>query len=126
MGKSPSIETRKKLSEANILKKPRGVVYKSPHIDSNSIQAILYPEIANTCCHLKLNGKDNKRKNSTVRHWYQKKHGQIPKELFACHKCDNLFGRCYNLDHIFLGTQKDNMQDCLKKHRNKRWENSHV
>lgn len=40
---------------------------------------------------------------------------KIPKGLMACHACDNL--GCVNPNHIFIGTQTDNMQDCLKKGR---------
>lgn len=39
----------------------------------------------------------------------------IPAGMFACHACDD--PRCYNPDHIFIGTQKDNMQDALAKGR---------
>jgi hypothetical protein len=41
--------------------------------------------------------------------------GPIPDSVLACHKCDN--PACVNPDHMFLGSPKDNMQDCLTKGR---------
>ena len=44
--------------------------------------------------------------------------GTIPGGLFVLHHCDNR--ACFNPSHLFTGTQKDNVQDCLRKGRCKR------
>ena len=41
----------------------------------------------------------------------------IPDDLHGCHECDNKL--CVRPDHIFPGTQADNMQDWTKKGKNK-------
>lgn len=41
--------------------------------------------------------------------------GEIPKGMNVLHKCDNTL--CVRPDHLFLGTQKDNLIDAARKNR---------
>ena len=65
-------------------------------------------------------GKCN-RMGETLAHRaaYKIKHGSIPSGMLVCHTCDT--PACCNVDHLFLGTNADNMRDMAGKKRGRNW-----
>lgn len=55
---------------------------------------------------------------SAHRFSWELRNGLIPSGQQVLHKCD--IRRCVNPDHLFLGTQDDNMKDCASKGRTDR------
>ena len=53
--------------------------------------------------------------NGSHRFAYTLRHGPIPEGLNVLHGCDNR--RCYNWDHLRVGTQRDNAQDAKERDR---------
>lgn len=59
----------------------------------------------------------NIRGKSTLAHrfvWFLT-HGPFPREALICHHCDN--PSCVNPNHLYQGTPRSNVQDCLSRGR---------
>lgn len=64
--------------------------------------------------HFKLGG----RWHYSHRYAWELANGPIPAGMFVLHHCDN--PGCGDVDHLFLGTQRDNMRDSARKNRSGR------
>lgn len=57
---------------------------------------------------------DNKTVKAHI-YSYKRYKGDIPKGMCVCHSCDT--PKCVNPNHLWLGTRRDNLQDCQDKGR---------
>jgi len=60
----------------------------------------------------------NRKCESAHRVAFELAYGEIPDGLFVCHRCD--VPVCVNPHHLFLGTARDNNEDCREKGRDNR------
>lgn len=80
---------------------------------------VLAPYKLRKPCLIAHNSKEGEP-SSVARRVYIKRHGEPPFGLFVCHHCDR--HSCIEDSHHFLGTQQDNLKDCVAKGRMQRSE----
>lgn len=69
-----------------------------------------------------INVSEKKETNNRCAHVvsWELEHGPVPSGLYVLHRCD--YPPCCRPDHLFLGTQQDNMDDKVAKDRQLRGE----
>lgn len=97
--------------------------YCSQQCKGKSTAKEIVCKVKSNGCHelISHQGKDypticrNNKIQGVHRYVYEQNYGQIPKDLFVYHKCDN--PKCCNPEHLFLGTIQDNNKDSYNKNR---------
>lgn len=67
--------------------------------------------------------KLNKKATRAHRAIYEHHYGPIPAGMFVCHTCD--IRECCNIDHLWLGTMQQNIDDMVSKGRHKSQKKTH-
>lgn len=80
-------------------------------LENDCIECISHSKDDSGYVRIRYNGKHER----LFRVLYIKKYGDISKGLVVRHKCDNTW--CCNVEHLELGTHKDNMRDMVERNR---------
>lgn len=64
--------------------------------------------------------RNGEKKVGAHRFAWERANGSIPEGMVICHSCD--VPACVNVEHLFLGTQRDNLRDAAAKGRTARGE----
>jgi hypothetical protein len=79
--------------------------------DNGCIKCLSHCQDTDGYTRIRYNGKHER----LFRVIYMQKYGEIPKGMLIRHKCDNTW--CCNIEHLEIGTQKDNVRDMIERGR---------
>lgn len=102
---------RKVLTEEQLIAEIKERMMKTRQIDENGCWNHTGVTGKNGYCYISFKDK------SVLKHRlsYSLFVGELSPGMDICHKCDNR--RCFNPDHLFQGTRKENVDDCFSKNR---------
>ena len=92
-----------------ISKKGKNVILEK--LENGCIKCTSHCKDSDGYTRIKYNGKHER----LFRIIYMQKFGEIPKGMLIRHKCDNPY--CCNIDHLEIGTPKDNVRDMIERGR---------
>jgi len=112
-----------------VLRKFKAEIYRETGLKNRkelkfkTIPCKLYPELGDCviCISHRDDGKGypliwrNGKRYRLKNYLWEKTYGKIPSGMCILHKCDT--PECVRLEHLFLGTQADNMHDAIEKGR---------
>jgi glutamate mutase epsilon subunit len=127
MRKSPTIsDTYKIITKINI---ERLISFSKNKSNTKRFKLIVLKKLKNKCvvCQshnnknryvsILIGNKKNGKQTNLHRVVYERKHNiRLLKKDNVLHRCDN--NKCVNIDHLWLGTHQDNMNDMMNKNRN--------
>ena len=93
----------------------RDVEISSPHVATPCWRWPSNPNKVNGRCYVRKPGALRGKQTTVYRAAWMYFYGDIPSGMHVCHHCDQK--TCGRPSHLFLGTARDNIRDCIAKGR---------
>lgn len=97
--------------------KPREQLFAERTMPEPNSGCLLWTGPANGLGYGRIHVVGTRRRAGAHRVAFEVVHGPVPQGMEVCHRCDT--PSCVNVDHLFLGTHRDNMADMAAKGRSR-------